>query len=406
MRLAMQERKVVTKAMAASYRRAGKRRKSQMLDDFVETTGYTRHYAACLLRTYGRRVVVKPGVVLEGSVRGQPRSGRKRTYGPEFLLALKTVWEILDYISGKRLAPALREVVPRLVACRELRITPSVRQQLLTVSPATIDRLLKPERAKYTLRGRATTKPGSLLKHQIPIRTFADWDDQEPGFLEMDLVGHDGGRAQGDYCFTLDITDVATGWTEQVAVPNKAQVWVAQAIVSVQERLPFPVLGLDSDNGSEFINHHLLHYCREHDITFTRSRPYRKNDTCYVEQKNWSVVRRFVGYARYYGQDACQLLNELYPLLSDYINFFIPSQKLKEKIRDGAKVCRRYHVAKTPYQRVLDAPAVPDAVKQRLRQRYKQLNPAALHRRIRRLQKQLQQLTTRRDRNQHEETAA
>jgi hypothetical protein len=280
MRLTMQERKAVTKGMAEQYRRASKGKKGQILEQYVKATGYDRHYAAWLLRNHGKRVEFRPGVVLEGSAARRPRPGRKREYGEEVLQALKKVWEMLDYISGKRLAPALREVVPRLVACRELRVKKSVQKKLLEMSPATIDRLLKPEREKHTLKGRAATKPGTLLKHQIPIRTFSDWDNEAPGFLEMDLVGHDGGKAEGDYCFTLDLTDVATGWTELAAVPNKAQTWVFEALQDLRQRLPFTVLGLDSDNGSEFINHHLRAYCNEQQITFTRSRPYQKNDNC------------------------------------------------------------------------------------------------------------------------------
>jgi hypothetical protein len=391
----MKDRKTVTKALAAQYQRARKGEKGRILDQFVEATTYNRHYAGWLLRNQGRRVVFMPGVVLEGTARRGPQAGRKRTYGEEVLQPLKKVWEILDYISGKRLAPALREVVPRLVACRELRVKKSVQKQLLTMSPATIDRLLKPERQKHTIKGRAGTKPGTLLKHQIPVRTFSDWDEQAPGFLEMDLVGHEGGKAEGDYCFTLDLTDVATGWTELAAVPNKAQKWVFEALQDLRRRLPFTVLGLDSDNGSEFINHHLLDYCKEQQITFTRSRPYRKNDNCYVEQKNWSIVRRYVGYPRYDTPVARDLLNDLYRVLRDYINFFLPSMKLKEKTRDGAKIKKRYHAAKTPYQRVLDSEKIPQAVKERLRRHYEQLNPAALHRQIRDHQKRLNKLGTR-----------
>lgn len=389
MRLTMQERKAVTKALAEQYRRASKGERGRILTQFTEATGCNRHYAAWLLRHHGQRVEFQPGIILEGTARRRPRPGRRRQYGAQVLAALKQVWEMLDYISGKRLAPALREIVPRLVACRELRVKKSVQQQLLTLSPATIDRLLKPERQKYTLKGRATTKPGTLLKHQVPIRTFSDWDDAEPGFLEMDLVGHEAGRAEGDYCFTLVLTDVATGWTEEAAVPNKAQKWVFEALQDLRHRLPFTVRGLDSDNGSEFINHHLIAYCTGQQITFTRSRPCRKNDNCYVEQKNWSIVRRYVGYARYDTPAACALLNDLYRVLRDYTNFFLPSMKLQEKIRDGARVHKRYDLPKTPYRRILESPKVPRAVKERLRRRYEQLNPAALHRQIRKLQKQL-----------------
>jgi hypothetical protein len=396
----MQERKTVTKALAEQYRRASKGQKGVLLDQFVEATGYDRCYARRLLRNHGRQVRMSPKVVVEGDARVRTKRKGKITYGPEVRKALVDVWEILDFISSKRLAAALPEVVPRLVAFRELRIKKAVQRLLLRVSPATIDRLLKPERGKHTIKGQATTKPGTLLKHQVPIRTFSDWDDERPGFLEMDLVGHDGGRAEGDYCFTLDLTDVATGWTELVAVQNKAQKWVFEGLQELRKRLPFAVLGFDSDNGSEFINHHLVAYCKEQQITFTRSRPYRKNDTCYVEQKNWSVVRRFVGYARYDTPEVCKLLNNLYQLLRDYSNFFLPSMKLKEKIRDGAKVLKRYDTPQTPYQRILASSAVPNSVKQRLTRYYEQLNPAALYRQIRRLQKQLDKAVAHRKRQE------
>jgi len=395
MRLPIAMRKELTKNIAAKYRRAGKKERGQILDGFVESTGYNRSYAGWLLRGHGRRVQVRPGLLVEGDAHCRVKRERARRYGPEVVAALKEVWEILDCIAGKRLAAALPEVVARLVACGELRISEEVQELLVGISPATIDRLLKEERAKYKWKRRGGTKPGTLLKHQVPIRTFSDWEQVEPGFLEMDLVAHDGGLARGEYCHTLDVTDVATGWTEQMAVPNKAQVWVFQALERLRQRLPFQLRGLDSDNGGEFINHHLQSYCQEHKLAFTRSRPYRKNDTCFVEQKNWSVVRRFVGYGRYSTERTCRLLNDLYALLRDYNNFFLPSMKLKEKTRDGARVHRRYEPARTPYQRMLQSPVIPQAAKNQLRRHYRTLNPAALHRRIRRLQEQLQKMAAR-----------
>jgi len=385
----MKERKVITKALSEQYRKATKKVKGQILDQVVKSTGYTRWYARWVMRHQGRRVEVQPGIVLEGDRRVSCRREYTPRYGPAVVKALTKIWEILDCICGKRLVGALPEVVPRLVAFKEIRITKAVQRQLLHLSAATIDRLLKPERARYTLKARGRTKPGTLLKHQVPVRTFSDWDEAQPGFFEMDLVGHDAGVGAGDYCQTLDMTDVATGWSEQVAVLNKAEKWVFEGIQTIRDRLAFPMRGLDSDNGSEFINHHLVRYCSTEHITFTRSRPYRKNDTCYVEQKNWSIVRRFVGYPRYESQAACDRLNDLYRVLCDYNNFFLTSQKLKEKIRDGARVTRRHAPAKTPYARVLESPHIDPAVKRRLTAHYHTLNPAALHRRIQTLQKKL-----------------
>jgi len=395
MRLTMNERKGVTKALCERYRKATKKDKGRILNEFVQDTGYDRCYARRLLRSHGKRVTVAAGVAVEGDARLTPKRTRPRTYGPEVLAPLKQVWEMLDYPSGKRLVPALREVVPRLVAQKALRIKKALQHQLVRVSAATADRLLKSERQKHQLKGRSHTKPGTLLKHQVSIRTFADWDDARPGFLEIDLVGHEGGRAEGDHCYTLDITDVDSGWTELAAVQNKAEKWVFEALKALRGRLPFPLLGIDSDNGSEFINHHLVRYCQEERLTFTRSRPYRKNDTCYVEQKNWSIVRRYVGYARYDTPEAQALLNELYGLLSDYINFFQPSLKLKEKVRDGAKVTRRYEEAKTPYRRLMESPHLTKTQTQRLQARYDALRLPDLYRDIRRLQKQLERLGAR-----------
>ncbi len=396
MRLSMKERKTLIKALAAQYQRASKKGKKEVLNQCVEATGYTRTYAALLLRNHGKRVYAAPGVVLEGHVRAKCKAQpRKVKYGPEVLKPLKKVWETMDYICGKRLARTLPEVVPLLVRLGELRTSKVVQKKLVEMSPATIDRLLAPERKKAALKGRSRTKPGTLLKHQIPVRTFAQWDDTKPGFLEMDLVGHDGGSAHGEYCQVLDGTDIDTGWSEQFAVPTKAQCWVFDAIQQMRRRLPFDLLGLDSDNGAEFINNQLLRYCTQEGLTFTRSRPGRKNDNCFVEQKNWSIVRRFSGYARYEGQEACDELNNLYRVVSLYVNHFMPSMKLVEKVRDGSRVTKRYDKPQTPYARVLNSLHVPTAVKTRLRKEHAQLNPAELKREIARIQKRLQKLAIR-----------
>jgi hypothetical protein len=265
----------------------------------------------------------------------------------------------------------------------------STKEKLLRISAASIDRLLQPERRKHQLRGRSHTKPGTLLKHQIPIRTFAEWDEQQPGFAEIDLVAHDGGLALGDYCQTLDLTDVCTGWTETEAVPNKAQVWVFEAIQTIRQRLPFPLLGLDSDNGSEFINNDLLRYCQKERITFTRARPYRKNDNCYVEQKNYSVVRQTVGYQRFDTAAELMVLKQLYATLRLYTNFFQPTMKLKSKERIGSRVQKSYYAPQTPYQRVLAAAEVTAADKKKLQRQYQNLNPAALKRELDKYRKEL-----------------
>lgn len=391
----MRERRVLVKAFAGEYRKGGKKEKGAILKRFVKASGYVRRYAARLLRNQGRRVVLRPGVRVEGDVTIRVRRRRRRIYGEDVKRELKRIWEMLDYLCGKRLVAALPATLEALERHGELKISPEVRKKLLSVSAATIDRMLAPEKKKLRLKARSGTKPGTLLKQQVAVRTFADWDEARPGFVEVDLVAHEGGQAQGDYAQTLDLTDVSTGWTEVAAVPNKAQVWVFEALERVRQQLPFPLLGLDSDNGSEFINNHLWRYCRQEQITFTRSRPFRKNDNCFVEQKNYSVVRRYVGYARYDREEEVQLLNELYEPVRLCVNFFLPSQKLKEKVRRGSRVHKRYHPAQTPYQRVLASKEVSARDKRKLRAQYQRLNPAQLHRQIRDLQEKLLWLTAR-----------
>lgn len=378
----MAEKHAVTAKLAEEYRRATRVRRGEILDVLCSITGYSRDHAGRLLRA--------------GPPKKRVRSRRRkpRVYDTDVLFALRRIWATLDGICGKRLHAALPEIVPVMERCMELSVSAAVRTKLSSVSASTIDRMLAPDRARLSLKGRAGTKPGTLLKHQIPIRTFAEWSDAIPGFVEIDLVGHEGGVLRGEYCQTLDVTDVATGWTETRAVRNKAQVHVFKAIKDIRQVLPFPLLGIDSDNGSEFINKELLRYCKEGRITFTRSRAYRKNDGCYVEQKNWSVVRRNVGYARFDTPEELTVLNELYGALREHTNFFMPSAKLIEKTRSGAKVTKRYDEPKTPYARVLASEHVTAAAKDRLKRRYGRLNPVALKRTITGLQRELYELVS------------
>lgn len=397
MGLSMREKKAVSRQVAHRYQKAGKKEKKRILDEFVQITGYTRWYGSYVLRTLGRKIVIKGKggrrVVLVGTVCKKASRNREHTYDEKVLKVLRKVWYLCDCICGKRLAPYLREIVPKLETCGELRMDADTRAKLLKISAATIDRALVDERKKTQLKGRSRTKPGSLLKHQIPVRTFSDWNEKRPGFIEVDLVSHDGGSVRGDYIQTLDGTDVCTGWTETQAVKNKAQIWTLEAVKEMKERLPFPLLGIDSDNGGEFINRHLNNFCRENRITFTRSRAYRKNDSCFVEQKNYSVVRRAVGYSRYDTEEELQVLNELYKHLRPYTNFFQPVMKLVEKKRTGSKVTKKYDEAKTPYRRVLECPDVSASAKKKLTEEYETLNPAELKRAITRLQDKLLSMT-------------
>ena len=398
MSLTMRERQIVIKGMAGAYRRASKKEKGRILEQVVEATGYLRRYAARLLRGQGRRIYRPGGRVLEGDVGTRIRRERRRQYGEKDKQVRRRLWEMLDYVSGRRLAAALPDLIESLERHGERVAEPPVRARLLKISASTIDRRLSEDKRHMRLKGRRGTKPGTLLRHQVPIRTFADWDEACPGFVEVDLVGHEGGLGRGDYAQTLDVTDLHSGWTELAAVRNKAQVWVFEALQQIRERLPFELLGLDSDNGAEFINYQLHRYCEQEQITFTRSRPLRKNDNCFVEQKNYSVVRRFAGYARYDTETELEVLKQLYGLLSPYVNFFLPSQKLQEKIRQGSRVTKRYDRAQTPDRRLLDSTQLSKQAKAELRRRFRRLNPAQLHREIVRLQEKLVALQTRKRR--------
>jgi hypothetical protein len=389
MRLTMKQRQAVTAVTVQRYRQGSKKVKQQILDEFCETTGYCRGYARFVLRNHGRQVWLRGKRIIVGDVKQRQQRLKPRSYDESVVRELIKLWELLNYSCGKRLVAIMPELIVKLEQFGELRLAPVTKEKLRRISAATVDRLLQPERRKQQLRRRSHTKPGTLLKHQIPIRTFAEWDEQQPGFAEIDLVAHDGGLAVGDYCQTLDLTDVCTGWTETEAVPNKAQVWVFAAIQRIRERLPFPLRGLDSDNGSEFLNTELLRYCKQQRITFTRTRPYRKNDNCYVEQKNYTVVRQTVGYQRFDTAAELMVLQQLYATLRLYTNFFQPTMKLKSKERFGSRVKKSYHVPQTPYQRVLASAEVTLADKKRLQRQYRQLNPAALKRE---LDKQRQEL--------------
>lgn len=322
---------------------------------------------------------------------GAPR-GRPLLYGEEVLRPLRKIWATLDGPTGKRLAPFLPEVVEAMERHGELRCSSEVRAKLLRISAATIDRHLAPERWRVALKGRSGTKPGSILKAQIAIRTFAEWDDAHPGFFEADLVAHDGGNASGEFCHTLTLTDVASGWTEPRALRNKAHRWVHDALTAMERELPMPLLGFDSDNGSEFINTTLSAWFVERGVTFTRGRPYRKNDGCYVEQKNGAVVRQAVGYLRYDTQDELDVLTRLYARLRLYVNYFQPQMHLVEKTREGSRVRRRHDQARTPFQRLLHSPQVAEEGKEALRATYLSLNPVALRREITALQARLLEL--------------
>ena len=373
--MSIQSRRELHSRTWSRYRAAGRAQKSVILDEFVAATGFARKYAI--------RLLAQPSpAAAEKSTSPQ----RRRTYGPEVQDALTLAWKAANGICGKRLVPFLPELVGALERHGPLQLTPEIREQLLLLSAATADRMLRPARRADPERGRSTTKSGKLLKHQIPVRTFADWNESRPGFMEADLVAHCGTNVQGTFLNTFVLTDVATGWTECLPLLLRSQDEVLQALERARELLPFPLLGLDTDNGSEFLNAKLLEYCRREEITFTRGRPYRKNDQCFVEQKNGVLVRQMVGYDRYEGERAYRQLTELYRALRLYVNFFQPSMKLRQKERDGGHVTKRYDAAQTPYQRLESSGALVPPITARLADLALGLDPLGLLRQVEVLQ--------------------
>jgi hypothetical protein len=347
------------------YRKAGKREKQRILDEFVTITGYHRKYAV--------RIMSHPG-----HQKHSRKPGRKKVYQGEVVVALEQIWEICGRICSKRLHPFLPEMIRVLERCGELYLPTHIQRLLLNMSRSTIDRCLASARRQEHPHGLSTTKPGTLLKKAIPVHTYTPWDEQRPGFLEIDLVAHCGPTSEGPYISTLTSVDICTGWTECWAVLPHTKQTVFEAIKLIRTHLPFDLLGIDSDNGSEFINDLLFQYCQYQKITFTRSRPYQKNDQAHVEQKNWSVVRCLIGYDRFDTQLQLLLLHSIYQDLRLYFNFFQPVLKLVAKERVDNKTIKRYDSAATPYQRVLASKEIPFEVKARLTSLYVQLNPVKL----------------------------
>ena len=380
--MSLPARRELLASTAPRYAKANKKLKQTILDEFTASTGYHRKYAIDLLKHYDPKTA-------KTKRHRVPRQSQPRQYTQDVQQALVTVWKAANGICSKRLVPFLPEFVEVLEKYGHLCLSQQTRERLLAISTATVDRLLYKVRYGNKAHGLTTTKPGSLIKQQVPIRTFADWDDVRPGFVEADLVAHCGSYTGGSFLNTLTMTDIVTGWTECMALLSKDKDAVLLALGQARTQMPFPLLGLDTDNGSEFLNYALLDYCRGEEITFTRSRPYKKNDQCHVEQKNGSIVRKMIGYDRFEGLVPCRILGELYQTLRLYVNFFQPSLKLVSKHRQGSKVIKKYDQAKTPYQRVLTSETVSEQAKQALRVQYQGLDPVALLRGIERLQDQL-----------------
>lgn len=354
------------------YDGATKQQKQAMLDEFCTVCGYNRKYAIRLLNA---RQPAQNRANLS-------KRGRKKIYGdPLIVQVLRDLWIATNLPCSKN----LKAIIPLWLPHYENYIlTQEIKDKLLSVSPATIDRLIKPFRTKYGKTGLATTKPGSIIKKQIPIKTN-QWDESVPGFIEADTVAHCGNSTAGSFVFSLNCVDIATGWTEQRAVWGKGQTGVLNAIQHIEKTIPFTIKGFDCDNGSEFVNWHLMRYLteRKRPVQFTRARPYRKNDNAHIENKNWTHIRQYLGYQRFQNPSLVDKLNDLYTTEWNlYFNFFIPSVKLIDKTRIRSKIVKTYDKPKTPVQRLLESQHISTSDKQILEHTFKQLNPFKLQQKM------------------------
>jgi len=381
----MQTRKELLQEASERYQKAKKKEKTEILNGLVKQLDCNRKYLLHVLANWGKTTTVRLNgktVKLKASVAKRRKGGgRKPVYTGEFIVVLAKIWAFFWYRCGKILAPFMRQQMQFLE--KPFRITPEVRALLLSVSPATIDRVLKAEKKKLALKGKNGTKPGKLIKKQIPIRTYYTNTDKKPGFFEVDTLYHCGATELGEFCLTLTATDVFSGWVELRPTLNKAQKWIFQALADIKETLPFPFTGLDTDNGTEFINKALLKWADKEGIQFTRSRPYRKNDNCYVEQKNFACVRNFVGYHRFTLALECAALEAVYRALCPLLNYFIPTQKLLSKTRVGSKIKKEYDkLIISPFQRLLASPDLSAESKAELTRRLELYNPVSLQQEV------------------------
>jgi len=368
-------RRELVRAIGDRYRSGTREEKLRILDEFVAVTGYHRKHSIRVLNA----AAAPPASM---------RQPRLRLYDEAVREAIVILWEASDRVCGKRLKALLPVLLSALERHGHVRLKDDVREKVLAASASTIDRMLAvPRGSAEGRRSKTSAKPA--VRRAIPVRTFADWNDPLPGFLEVDLVSHGGENVAGSFAYTLVLTDIATGWTECVALAVREGSLIVEALARLRSTMPFPLRGIDTDNGSEFVNETLLAYCTETGIEFTRSRPYRKNDQAWVEQKNGSVVRRLVGYRRLEGIAAADALSRLYAASRLFVNFFQPSFKLAEKKRVGARVKKRYHAPETPCARLLQSDAIPDVMKERLRAVATTLDPLRLLDEIRTVQHHL-----------------
>jgi hypothetical protein len=371
------------KAIYLRYKKVSKSLRGRILDEFCQVCNYNRKYAIRLLNGPAPQ---KPKTVV--------RKGRPWTYGAKVISALTAIWEAAGYPCSVRLKALLPLWLPW--AIKRMALTAQVQKQLLMISPPTIDRRLKGKRGELKKRLYGRTKPGTLLKHHIPIKTDS-WDVKSPGFTEIDLVSHSGNSASGEFLHSLNVTDIHSTWVESRAVMGKSQIGVLNAMQDIERALPFKVLGIDSDNGSEFINYHLKTFCDQNHIQFTRGRPYKKDDNAHIEQKNYTHVRKILGYLRYDSGPAQKAVNELYQNeLRIFQNLFLPAMKLSKKTRVGSKLKRHYDKPQTPLERLLKCPQADPIKVQQLKQLRDQTDPFELAKRIEQKLERIYQLANQR----------
>jgi len=374
MKMSLSTKKELVKKTKERYLKANKETKTKILNELCENTELNRNYLIQILSAKIDLDYVNP-----------INRKRREKYDGWVITKLKKIWEIFDYPCGQNLVPMLPEYIEVLEKFKEIDFSSEIKEKLLTISSSTTDRRLQRSKRIKKKKVFSTTKPGSMLKKQIPIKT-SSWDEKRAGYGELDLVAHCGNSATGEFINSLTFVDIATGWTESMAVMGKAQSRVKIGLNNIERRLPFPLKGIDPDNGSEFINWQLYRHCAEKNIEFTRGRPYKKNDNAHIEQKNWTHVRKLVGYQRLDAEEQLVCLNDLY--LNEwrlYKNFFIANKKLIAKKRYGKhkeKIKKKYDIPKTPYQRVLESKTVSEKEKERLRRIYVKLNPVELKRNI------------------------
>ena len=376
----------VTKGVLPRYLKADKEEKKKILDEFSATTGYHRKSAIRKLR----RLQMTPH--FKESAAGIHTRKRERIYDGYVEAVLEQIYEVLGGIGSRRIHPQVSIILEKGIKFGHIKTDPITEMKIRAMSRSTLDRMITRVRERNAIKGISTTRPGTLLKSEIPFRVGV-WEETDPGFSEIDLVAHCGDNAAGIFISTLNTSDIATGWFEAEPIMGKAQERVLNGLQEIGKRMPCPWLGIDSDNGSEFINRQLYEYCQKKNITFTRSRPYKKNDNAHIEQKNYTTVRQVLGYQRFDTDTIFELMLKLYrgPLRL-YINFFQPSVKCIEKKRIGSKIKKIYDTAKTPCERVQAHSKIPQETKEKLQFLFQTLDPFKLREEIDNLVKEIQKL--------------